>query len=435
MILFYALKELTRRKTRTMLSVLGIFFSITLLVSILAITNAVNKTVSLTFQAAGADMVIQTFIEPGPWEKIRLARHLGPIPINTISQIKSLPEIENATGQLHFWSYDAHKGTMTAVAGINPSNIYIGPLTRQHPLLEKGQGPCCTISQGRPLQPGDQFVAFLDKRFAEILNLKVGSKVRVSDYEFDIIGIGDLRGITRVAQAEIFIPISIAQRIVKEGQKNIGELMAQEGDMVNLILAKIKDTKNIQIVENKIKNLIATVTNVPKKDIKIFTSEKILSDAGGISLLAQTMIKTISLIVILIVMFMVIRTSMASVSERVREIAILKTVGWKDKEIAKLITIETSLQGLIGGILGCITGYFIAFLYIANAKLILPHGMNPFACKPLIPAPINLKVPFEISSSLILLTLIISTGIGVIAGYFAARRAANLKPAQALRKI
>lgn len=101
MLAAYALKELTRRKTRSLFNVLAIFTSIGLLVCVLAITDFFQRAARLPFAASGADLIVETFTEPGPWQKVRTARHLGPISGKALRQIQRLPQVEKAAGTLH----------------------------------------------------------------------------------------------------------------------------------------------------------------------------------------------------------------------------------------------------------------------------------------------------------------------------------------------
>jgi ABC-type antimicrobial peptide transport system permease subunit len=53
----YALKELTRRKSRALLSILGIMFSVALLVGVLAVSQSVEQSAIQPMKSAGADML------------------------------------------------------------------------------------------------------------------------------------------------------------------------------------------------------------------------------------------------------------------------------------------------------------------------------------------------------------------------------------------
>jgi len=132
---------------------------------------------------------------------------------------------------------------------------------------------------------------------------------------------------------------------------------------------------------------------------------------------------------------LVIKASLLAVSERTGEIGVMKAVGWRDGAVARLITIEAALQGLLGGIAGCLAGYSIAYGYALTARFKLPHGVVPYSCVPAAAPPQDISMAMSISWPLAGGALAIAVGIGVAAGYIASRRAAALDPARALRRV
>lgn len=426
MIWAYAWKELTRRKSRTALTVLSIFFSIGLFVTVLAVLTFFKEAVSLPFKAAGADMVVETFVEPGPWKTVRLARHLGPLPVQFLDEIRALPEVQDASGLLLFWSWEEPR--MVNIAGIDPKDMDGScPLSRQALL-----GRPTVVMEGSIFSDTDTSVAILDKRYAEKFNLGIGSSIRLAGRNFKVIGIADMAGLPRAGQAEVFIPISQAQELVRESH----EFLKDAGEFINMVLVKLKPGRDAKAVEGKIRALVAATAKVdPQKQVKIFTSENIIPDVTGVSALTQQMFKVIALIMLIGTALLVVKASLISVTERTSEIGIMKATGWQDLDVSKLILTETTLQGLLGGIAGCVVGYVIAYLYASTAVLKLPHGVVPYSCLPAAAPPQNIAVAMQVSWMLVLAAIVIAVGMGVLGGYIAAKRAASLHPAEALRRL
>ena len=427
MLFGYAWKELTRRKTRTGLSVLGIFFSIGLLVAVLAISDFFREAMSLPFRAAGADIVAETFVEPGPWKRVRLARHLGPIPERLLKDIKDLPAVENAAGLLLFWSWEEPR--LINVAGMNPDDIRLCPVSSEVSVREV-RGPASAI-KGRLFRAEDNHAAVLDQRYAKQFGLGVGSTIRMANEEFRVVGIADYRGLVRVGQAEAFIPLKDAQRLVAASHG----WLAHKGPIVNMLLVKLRPGVRPNEVRGFIAGLIREATGLKPDQVKVITSQTILPETTGVSALTQRMVQVISIIMLVGVALLVVKASLLAVSERTSEIGIMKAVGWRDGTVARLITLETALQGLIGGIAGCVAGYGVAYAYALTARLQLPHGVVPYSCTPAAAPPQNISVAMNVSWPLVGAALGIAVGIGMIAGYIASRRAAALAPARALRRI
>lgn len=106
----------------------------------------------------------------------------------------------------------------------------------------------------------------------------------------------------------------------------------------------------------------------------------------------------------------IMNIQLVSVSERTREIGIRKSLGARQRVILRQFIIEAGLQSSIGGLLGIALG---------SGLTVLASSL------------IGLDVPP--SATAILLSFVVSAGIGVLFGYMPARRAARLNPIDALR--
>lgn len=101
---------------------------------------------------------------------------------------------------------------------------------------------------------------------------------------------------------------------------------------------------------------------------------------------------------------------LVTVVERTREIGLRKSLGARKKDIIVQFLIESSILTFVGGILGVAVGISIA---VVAAKFI--------------------NLPFSLSLPVVLLSIGVSCGIGMIFGLYPARKAANLSPIDALR--
>lgn len=101
---------------------------------------------------------------------------------------------------------------------------------------------------------------------------------------------------------------------------------------------------------------------------------------------------------------------LVTVTERTREIGLRKALGAKRKVIITQFLIESILLTFTGGIIGVGLGVAASY-FISNLT----------------------SSPFVISPSAIVLAFIVSVAIGILFGWYPARRAANLQPIEALR--
>jgi len=382
-----------------------------LLVSVTTISDGVRQSVSKPLALAGTDMVIQKHGEPCAYRIVKLPTDINPMPGKAISQIKEYEEVDKIAGVLELWAF--HNGKPTVVDGLDPEIKTIGPIK---PSTEKGA--CCEIVAGRYLSKddNDKNAAVVDKDFAQIINLQVGSKLPLGDREFNVIGIINIGKMARIAGAQVFIPLSTAQE------------MAGEGKIISNIFIKLKGTAEPEKVKEKIKSILG-------ENVSITTNSDLLATVAGLSFLTKEMTMGISILVIVFALLFIVKSSISTVNERIREIGIIKAIGWKDKDVKILITIENAIQGVIGGIIGCGTGYFISWLYAATSHLSIPKALTPYPACSSTPPPTELAVSIEFSFLTFTIGLVTAICIGSLAGYISARKATSLQPAEALRHI
>ncbi len=407
----YAWKEISRRKTRSLLAILGIVFSIALFVSVITISDGVRQSTSKPLTDAGSDMVIQKHGEPCAFSIVKLPTDINPMPEDAISQIKEYEEVDKIAGVLELWAF--HNGKPTVVDGLNPEINSIGPIK---PSTKKGA--CCEITEGRYLSKDDngKNVAVVDKDFARIANLQVGAKLPLGGREFSVIGIINTGKMARIAGAQVFVPLSTAQE------------MAGQGKIVDVIFIKLKSDADPGKLEEKIKIILG-------QDVSITTSNHLLATAASLSFLTKEMTLGISILVIIFALLFIVKSSVGAVNERIREIGILKAIGWKNKDVKKLITTENTIQGVIGGIIGCGLGYFISWIYATTSHLSIPQALAPYPACSSTPAPTDLAVSIHFSFLIFTIGLAAAIGIGVLAGYISARKATRLQPGEALKHI
>jgi ABC-type antimicrobial peptide transport system permease subunit len=101
---------------------------------------------------------------------------------------------------------------------------------------------------------------------------------------------------------------------------------------------------------------------------------------------------------------------LVSVTERTREIGIRLAIGALESQVLLQFLVEAIVLSLFGGLVGVLLGLGLAWLATAG-----------------------LQVPFLIDPAIVLIAFGFSAFVGVVFGYFPARRAARLDPIEALR--
>lgn len=387
--------------------------------TVLSISQGVRSAVQDSLDATGADIVIQRIVTPCPFAEVKLPKDLGEIDGSIVAELRKLPEVDEASGVLTLWAfYDGHP---TVVAGIDPHLKQLGPARLKHP-DEEGEGDrrtCCAITDGRYLSGGDDRHVIIAEDFAEAKGHKVGDMIPLGPrLKFEVVGIVSLAQSARISEAEAFIPLKTAQE------------MYGAGDVVDAVFVAFKDPVNPQT---------ARVEAIGRDRIGSEATFTSAADVGeGTSLLAQVTRNTllvISAVVLGFVFLLILHSFLAGVARRVPEIGILKAIGWSNGDVGWLFVAEAIYVALIGGIAGSVLGLVAAWGYSRLVTLELPSALSSYPpCSTTQPL-LSTRLIFEPSVTLFLVGTLAALAIGISAGFAAARRAALLPPAEALRRI
>lgn len=231
----------------------------------------------------------------------------------------------------------------------------------------------------------------------------VGEKIRINNTPFRVIGVAKSESALAgsVLNKSIYMPINIV----------FNELIGE--DRIMEIDVSVHDENQINQTIEDVEALLRDRHNIEEgedDDFQIASSQDILTTVQTITGLLTTMIAAISGISLVVGGVGVMNIMLVSVTERTKEIGLLKAIGAKEKDILSQFLIEAVVMTLSGGIIGIILGVGGAFL-ISQA----------------------VSIPFVVSVPAILIAVGVSAGVGIAFGYYPARKAAKMQPIEALR--
>jgi len=148
----------------------------------------------------------------------------------------------------------------------------------------------------------------------------------------------------------------------------------------------------------------------------------------------RVLLIAIAAISLLVAAINIANTMITSVTERTREIGVMKVIGASIKDIRRMFLLEAVMIGILGGIFG--TGVSLIGSYVLNNfDIEFLEGLRPPDMGDMMGgAPVAEEVIVSlITPSLLLLALGVAAGVGLIAGYFPARRATKLSALAAIR--
>jgi putative ABC transport system permease protein len=133
------------------------------------------------------------------------------------------------------------------------------------------------------------------------------------------------------------------------------------------------------------------------------------------------LIRWISLIILFAVTLIVANTVAMSARERVTEIAVMRTLGYRRSHILSFILSESVLMALLGGLLGVVLAKW----------MIIPGMVKGLQTTPMAPFLLN----FRVSGEVLLAAFGISVGVGILAGFVPAIRSSQIRIVDGLRKV
>jgi putative ABC transport system permease protein len=231
----------------------------------------------------------------------------------------------------------------------------------------------------------------------------VGQQVRISSGIYTIIGVTKSKGGSGFTNADdaLYMPYTTAQHYLS-GNNYLSEIdvSATDADTTTQVQA---DVTNLLLTRHNI-------SDPTKADFSTLNQSDIIATASSVTGTFTILLAAVAGISLLVGGIGIMNMMLTTVTERTREIGLRKAIGAKKSDINTQFLIESIMLTFTGGVIGVVLGWTISFV-VSSLGII--------------------STTVTISS--ILLAFGVSAFIGVVFGYYPARRAANLNPIEALR--
>lgn len=369
--------NLFRRKTRTLLSIIGIAIGVAAIIILVSLVDG--------FTAEFND-VIGDFKAITVLQKNAQDQTLSRINVSFENKIETIPGVKAAVPELWFLP-EKIDGEVTGFTSISSPSIY--GLDPDKFFATGSKGFIGELEKGAVLSNNDRGQVLIGKGIEEDYKKFVGSTIKINDKKFKV------KGIMKADS-------DLVSNIIVMNLADARELTTFPNDQINsltvFLVDPTKDKQIAQLIELKFDELQALTT----ADL----AEEFESVIGNLRLLAVA----VALISAIIAGIGITNTILMSVLDRFREIGSLKAVGWTSSNVMKMIMYEALFLGIIGGFAGIGLGFLV--------DEILAQTLN---------------LRYSISLFLLLSSFFFAVFLGLIAGLYPAYSASKLDPIEALR--
>ena len=386
-----AIRYLSGRKLRTLLTTLAIVFGVLVIFGM----NTILPTIMKSFQAnmiAAAGQVDATITH-------KTGEAFSP---ELLDKVSAVPGVRVVSGLLErtvnlpadYFDHDpatADRYSALSLVGTDPAQaqtIHTYPITN-----------------GRFLEVSDSASAIISKTLAEGINLKLGGTLTLptpnGTTDLTIVGILPQRAIP--GNEELIVTLAQAQSMLDmPGQINTIEANFDSVDKTRR--AEIESALQVAVGDD-------------------FQLQAIGSGAELLTNLrvGQIIFNVLGVMALLMGGFIIFNTFRTIVAERRRDIGMLRAVGAKRSTIMGVILVEGLLQGAIGTALGLTLGYGLGLLSVTVMGSIMQQYLNVHMGPPVI------------SITVLIGSIVIGMGVTVAAGLFPALSASRVTPLEALR--
>ncbi|TNF36474.1 MAG: FtsX-like permease family protein, partial [Gammaproteobacteria bacterium] len=182
---------------------------------------------------------------------------------------------------------------------------------------------------------------------------------------------------------------------------------------VNRIQLSVMEGMDISRVQNDIERLLRErrrISDNEEDDFTIRDAREITAMLTGTTQVLTTLLSAVAAVSLLVGGIGIMNIMLVSVTERTREIGIRLAIGALEREVLLQFLVEAIVLSSFGGVIG--------ILLALSSSLIIASLIN---------------VPFVFNTGIVMLAFLFSAMVGVVFGFFPARKAARLDPIEALR--
>ncbi len=395
--LLLALRSIRRNLMRSFLTILGIVIGVAAVITMVTVGNGATVAVQNQISSLGTNLLM---IRPGQ----RLGPGMGGASAPAFRESDAVA-IATQIGGVQAVAPEARAGVTVVAAGSNWTTTVTGSTNLW---LQTGNW---RIAAGREfsaeeLRAGASVCVIGETIHRELFAGRppLGESLRVKDFSCQVIGLLASKGQGVMGNDQddlVLVPLATLQRRVTGNTR------------VSVLLVSMRDGSDAARVKSGLRQLLRERRNLSDSDednFNILDTQQLADTLSGTTKVMTMLLGAVAAVSLLVGGIGIMNIMLVSVTERTREIGLRLAIGALEREVLLQFLIEAIVLAAFGGLVGVVLA--------AGASIGLARLM---------------QVPFLFDPAVNLLSFVFSAGIGVMFGYFPARRAARMDPIEALR--
>jgi ABC-type antimicrobial peptide transport system permease subunit len=391
-----AVQAIRRNALRSFLTLLGIVIGVGAVIAMVTIGNGTTAKVEADMAKLGSNLL---FVRPGQFGPGRSSATARPFNARDLVALRSQLRGVKAVAPVA-------RGSATVVYGSENRTV---PIT--------GTDNAYFITQDLGLREGRMFLdgelrsgraaclvgeTVREELFGAVS--PVGRNIRVGNVSCEVIGLLEEKGQSSFGTDQddiVLMPLRTYHRRIA-GNSDIGILYVSANDNVR--------TSKVQADIERLLRERRNITPGKEDDFGVADMKQIAATQTATTTILTILLGAVAGVSLLVGGIGIMNIMLVSVTERTREIGIRLAIGAQESQVLMQFLVEAVVLSLIGGVIGVALGLGLAA--VASSAM---------------------KIPFILDPTIVLVAFGFSALVGIVFGYFPARRAARMNPIEALR--
>ncbi|WP_374522875.1 ABC transporter permease [Hydrogenophaga sp.] len=395
--LLLALRSIRRNLLRSFLTILGIVIGVSAVITMVTVGNGATQAVQNQIAGLGVNLL-----------QVRPGQRLGPGSGGSVAPAfkeSDAEAIATQIGGVRAVAPEARASATLVASGKNWQSSVVGSTNEW---LRTGNW---ALASGREfsdeeLRAGSAVCLIGETVRRELFGRAdvLGEPLRLKQFSCSVIGVFASKGQGAFGNDQddfVLVPINTLQRRVTGSTR------------VNTLLVSMQDGSDAERLKASLTQLLRERRKLAPTDdnnFNVLDTKQLADTLSGTTQVMTTLLGAVAAVSLLVGGIGIMNIMLVSVTERTREIGLRLAIGALEREVLLQFLIEAVVLAAFGGLAGIVlaTGASIGLSFL-------------------------MQVPYSFQPGINLLAFVFSAGIGVLFGYFPARRAARLDPIEALR--